>query len=460
MHINKEYTITKLEKESNSNIKLISLGCEIVSSSESVKNDSSVEITWNVNNPTLCLSRNVTFMLINKNCETKCNQTNGGILSQEFLLCKILQCTENSTNNASLGRCTFYNLQPCALYYYVFVLTNSNQTVSERSDEFAGYPKYESVTNLMVVDEPDPSIESRLNLIVSWNYKYQACNQQFLIYVKQQNGDSILERFNLTTEYSKVFPNIPACTNLSISVELIDFEDYKVFVNHSTNRVSPSAIRNLNLTQRDNETAIRMSWDHPEYGRYCIKRYDVIVSNDFESPDNKNLSNEQNTEVILNVMACVNYTIVLTTFSEDIQQESTTTIPPIGITPTVSVAPHQHPSSEYVEARSSSSLFTDPRPFIRPRQLTLIDSTDSTLTLYTSVEDERNKCKVVEYEFQCEPTSGGQLRKEQSPKNQTTIDRLNAYQNYLCKVRVKNEYSQWSEFSENTQHLTKQGSMY
>lgn len=92
------------------------------------------------------------------------------------------------------------------------------------------------------------------------------------------------------------------------------------------------------------------------------------------------------------------------------------------------------------------NIMTDSLNYPQPKELKLINITDTTLTFNVILNDPESKCQDKEYSVECK-SSQDETKYNDSTTDIVVIENLEPQQNYSCSARVKHGKTEWSEYS-------------
>ncbi|KAL7045157.1 hypothetical protein ACKWTF_002163 [Chironomus riparius] len=412
--------------------------CNLRNATYEIKDETNnLTIFWETNGSEMCDTAIVSITLTNKNCIVNCNQlfeVKADNLKYNFL----------------------ESLTPCATYFYEIQIINST-TPSKFNKTFDAYKKYAEIKNLTITDEEEIENSSKtLNMVITWEYENNECKENFEVLARGQNNN-----YQSTIQgYTNTFKNLQACEEFNVTIYIKDNQNIITSAIHTMKRIIPSEIRNLLLSQEDDKTSINVAWMAPEYGAKCIDRYMIYVKNDFEYEFIRNTTS--NVYLLSDVYACVNYTIMVSISTSEIDDENseTTLFSTTSTIKTTTFSVSISPAIEYIsESSINSSIKTEPRQFVQTQNLQLNKQTDKSLS-FTVVpsNDPKNKCPIVKYYVECTSTeTGNKTESASNTSNIVEVDKLEPFHNYSCKASIENENQVKSIWSYNTTFMTKEG---
>lgn len=417
-------------------------GCFINNASYHLSESNILTVNWTTNSTDCNSNLTCQIWLKDLDCETQC----GTNFNSTCVPDKCTQCILNCANktNVNVLSMTYQfptSLKPCRKYrvvvgykgYFIYL------------DPFISFRNGANITpkNISVKEEREGS--HIINMFVNWQYECES--HDFKVVLK--DGESIKDSLDVKT-LNATFNNVTACVNYSIIVIAKNENDeLNGTTAHTTTEVDPSAIRDLNVTTKiENDiSVVEVRWENPIYGAQCIKSYNLTAMSAF---DNYSEIAECCYYKFTNVIPCADYNITIRTSSNETQLRETTT--------TRSSLTTLNPSP-YVDQEKSITQHIRASSFIFPKSSPPIfsDVTENSFNLSVTINTEKNKCEISNYNFTCTNVTRNFNSSKVSKEPIINFDNLEPYTDYSCFVRVNNEAG-WSEPGFPSNQQTQEGS--
>lgn len=200
------------------------------------------------------------------------------------------------------------NLEACGTYEYKLLESQFPGEEARINHNFTTKPQYQKID--LEIEE----LQDHSSLTISWNYtEHPLCPRNFQLTVYGINDKDI--RSSVLGEPRGTVDKLEPCESYLISVEPI--QDKQIMTAHGTNTTHkmgpliPTGIRDLTLLYKQDANSIDVNWESPSSGSKCIESYEVMSENHFES--NRTTITKYPTATISNILACVDYSITITT---------------------------------------------------------------------------------------------------------------------------------------------------
>lgn len=204
-------------------------------------------------------------------------------------------------------------LEACAKYKYNIIEKRWEETKPTDEVLFNAREQFQKI-EMSITQERD-QLES---VQVDWVYDdYPLCPKKFKIEVRE--GTTLMREFDTNETYETV-NDLEPCVTYSITVFPIGSDkllsgDTKMY---TMLPALPSGIRNLSIIYNPDEKYLDVNWVEPREASKCVKDYVVIAQSNV---DNRETVREKTSEKIVDVFACITYTIKLyaTTFFDGLK---------------------------------------------------------------------------------------------------------------------------------------------
>ncbi|KAG5674932.1 hypothetical protein PVAND_004876 [Polypedilum vanderplanki] len=461
-----ETIVTTTSTETSVTIPPDNEGCTIINLNHTLDNQNYLTINWEINDNESCKSSGVSI-IVNK---TYCNNVNCGLIQSNINIFNLTY-----TFNTPLISCATYN-------YSIMLSGTVNGTTVNKSEEFTTNTQYKKVENLTATDEEDIENPGKLITTISWNYEYLECKTtSFIVRIAPNDQTTSFPPFiqNKTSDYEIILNILPACLSFKITVYPENDDSLITSIDYAAQRVNPTNISDFKASQDLKRLDIDFTWNHPQYGIYCIKYYIIEITSEFQNETRK-INSTLTSYTLKDIVSCSEYYAILSTKSDDEDQEETTSIKMETTTETneestkMSTTTRESPTNSIsitpiikegvttdfpfivIEQNINTSYTTLPRTFgQRPKSPSLINSTETTLTLNSSADEPKNKCSIDLYKYICRDEEQNKVKEVISTISIVTIEGLEAYTIYNCTSSIRNNDTDtdWSDESFGSENL-------